>query len=74
MNLSKPLYSGATHLGYSMFAILILFISEFFIEYKRISVTDKNSLKIYSLCSVALLSLILGIGVFNGGQFIYFQF
>lgn len=59
---------------YAMLAIAIVFVSEYCIEYKKVQVTERNSLKVYSLCSVLLLTAILSIGVFNGGQFIYFQF
>jgi D-alanyl-lipoteichoic acid acyltransferase DltB (MBOAT superfamily) len=54
--------------------LLILFIAEYCIEYKKVEVNDHNSLKVYALCSMGLLTLILGLGIFDGGQFIYFQF
>ena len=62
------------HLFYGVVAIVILFIGEYIVEYKKVEVTGKNMLRVYSLSGVVLLSLILSLGVFDGGQFIYFQF
>ena len=73
-NLFSFPFLDKTHLMYSMIGLIILFISEFIIEYKIINITKKTFLPIYIFCSVILLSFILSIGVFDGGQFIYFQF
>lgn len=73
-NMGMPHISGANHLVFSLIAIFILFVAEYVIEYKKVAVTEKNALKIYSMTSISLITLILGLGVFNGGQFIYFQF
>jgi hypothetical protein len=54
--------------------IFVLFVSEYCIEYKKIVVDNNNNLKVYTLCGIGLIALILSIGVFDGGQFIYFQF
>ena len=62
------------HFLYSVVAILVTFIAEYMIEYKKVKVTDENSLKVYSICSIMMLSAILYFGIFDGGQFIYFQF
>ena len=70
----KIFLSQAIHLSYAMIALFILFITEYVIEYKKVIVTEANMLRLYSLCSLGLLILILSMGVFNGGQFIYFQF
>ena len=55
-------------------ALIILFVTEYIIEYKKIQVSDKNYLFVYSVTSICLLTLILCQGVFDGSQFIYFQF
>ena len=72
--INTPFVKQISHLLYSLSAVTILFISEYMIEYKKVNVTSHNYLYIYSLCSIGLLSIILCLGVFNGGQFIYFQF
>ena len=73
-DIAAPMVSNFDHLLYAFLGIIIVFFSEYFVEYKKITVTDKNELKVYSLCSIGLLFIILSIGVFDGGQFIYFQF
>ena len=62
------------HLYYAFIALAILFIVEYLIEYRKINITEENMLRVYSLCSIGLMILILSMGIFNGGQFIYFQF
>lgn len=62
------------HLFYGMIAVLILFVGEYIVEYKKVQITKENMTKVYSLSSIILLSIILSMGVFDGGQFIYFQF
>ena len=62
------------HLFYGIIAVFILFIGEYIVEYKKVEVTDKNIIKTYSLSSIILLTIILSMGIFDGGQFIYFQF
>jgi D-alanyl-lipoteichoic acid acyltransferase DltB (MBOAT superfamily) len=74
-NLSGELFlNDYTHLLYAAFALTVLFLSEYIIEYKKIIITKDNMFPIYTLCSLGLLILIVSIGIFNGGQFIYFQF
>lgn len=62
------------HLFYGIIAILILFVGEYIVEYQKVKVTEKNMIKVYALSSCVILALILALGVFDGGQFIYFQF
>ena len=62
------------HLFYGMIAVLILFVGEYIVEYKKVQITKENMIKVYSISSIILLSIILSMGVFDGGQFIYFQF
>lgn len=59
---------------YILGGVLILFVAEYIMEYKKVKISQTNMLKIYTLSSALLLILILNLGVFNGGQFIYFQF
>ena len=72
--MSLPSLLEGKHLVYSITAITVTFLVEYIIEYKKVLVCNDNSLKIYSICSVIMLSAILFFGVFDGGQFIYFQF
>lgn len=62
------------HLFYGIIAVLMLFVGEYIVEYKKVEITDNNMIKIYSLSSIILLTIILSMGIFDGGQFIYFQF
>lgn len=74
-NLHSPLFlKDATHLVYALIALVILFVTEYIIEYKKMEVKEKKLLIVSSLCSIGLLVLIFSMGIFNGGQFIYFQF
>lgn len=61
-------------LFYGLIGVIILVFFEYLIEYKKININDKNYIKLYSLASIGLISLILSFGIFDGGQFIYFQF
>lgn len=72
--ISRPFLEEGTHLAYASFALLILFVSEYCMEFKKNTVNTSNSLRIYTLLSIVLIVLILNLGIFNGGQFIYFQF
>ena len=62
------------HLAYGILAVLILFVGEYLVEYQKVKVTDKNMVRVYAASSCVILALILSLGVFDGGQFIYFQF
>lgn len=70
---ASPFIDGAV-LAFSFFAIAIVFLVEYSIEYNKIKLNQKNQFLIYTLSSALLLIFILNLGVFNGGQFIYFQF
>lgn len=69
------LYKNET-MFYGLIAIGILFISEFvpeyFPHYKLALRSENSAIRIGSYALIILL--ILSIGVFDGGQFIYFQF
>jgi D-alanyl-lipoteichoic acid acyltransferase DltB (MBOAT superfamily) len=54
--------------------VFILFVVEYAIEYKKITIKETNMLKIYTVCSLAMLLIIITLGAFDGSQFIYFQF
>lgn len=62
------------HFVYIGIALFFLFITEYVVEYKKVNITDNNSLRIYSISSVLLIFALLSYGIFDGGQFIYFQF
>jgi alginate O-acetyltransferase complex protein AlgI len=69
-------YENISFLVYCIFGILFLLAVEFKKEYFRDGfslVHHKNRLVRYSAYA-ALILIILAIGVFDGGQFIYFQF
>ena len=74
LQISAPAALEGKHLVYSIFVIIVAFSVEYVIEYKKVVVTKQNSLKVYTICSILMLSAILYFGVFDGGQFIYFQF
>ena len=54
--------------------LLVLFIVEYCIEYKKTSFVERSFLTSHIVMSGMLVVLILALGEFNGGQFIYFQF
>ena len=72
--ISKPFLNEVTHLVYALFALFVLFVVEYCVEYKKVNVNESNFLRVHTLSSIGLIVLILLFGVFNGGQFIYFQF
>ena len=68
---------------YAAFALLVVFAVEYCSENKKFAyvssdvksgVLSSPSLRFYTLSSIALLTAIITLGVFTGGQFIYFQF
>ncbi|MCQ2344431.1 MAG: MBOAT family protein [Paludibacteraceae bacterium] len=67
-------FDGGLNIVRSFFVILLLFIVEFAIEYKKIKVNEQNHFKLYTIASALLFASIIVFGVFDGGQFIYFQF
>jgi D-alanyl-lipoteichoic acid acyltransferase DltB (MBOAT superfamily) len=73
-NLMVPSLGGMKQLSYAIGGVILTFLIEYIIEYKKVTVNDSNKIRVYSLCSAGLLMAILSWGVFDGGQFIYFQF
>ncbi len=74
---SGGLFKGEppTSFGYSVFAVLFLISVEHFQEhYPNFKIFRNENVVIRYTGYVLLLTLLLLIGVFNGGQFIYFQF
>ena len=69
-------YEGPSMLIYSFLGIIILFLAEFKMEYynEKFSLFNNPSLVMRILTYALLIMLILLVGVFDGGQFIYFQF
>lgn len=61
--------------GYYIFAVVLLLGAEQFIEhYPKITLVRHERPVLRYTGYVLLLSILLTVGVFNGGQFIYFQF
>lgn len=54
--------------------LLVLFLVEYSVEYKKTSFVERHFLISHIMMSGILIILILTLGDFNGGQFIYFQF
>jgi alginate O-acetyltransferase complex protein AlgI len=72
-----PLFIGEmSHFAYGLFGIIFLIIVEYCQEYYTDSIKFMNSNKIVIryLTYASIIVLILMIGVFDGSQFIYFQF
>ena len=64
-----------TAFGYSVFALVFLILVEYVQEYyPGIKIVRNKNIVIRYSGYILLLLLLLLIGVFNGGQFIYFQF
>lgn len=63
-----------TNVIYAAVMIFITFCIEYVVEYEKIKITEKNFIKVFSLSSIGLIVMILYFGIFDGGQFIYFQF
>jgi D-alanyl-lipoteichoic acid acyltransferase DltB (MBOAT superfamily) len=67
--------SGINQFGHCILAIILLFSIEYVMEFKPNFKLINNSKPLIRWASImALLFIILVFGVFNGGQFIYFQF
>ncbi len=61
--------------GYALFAIMFLIIVEHIQEfYPNVKIINSDNVVIRYSSYIFLLTIMLMIGVFNGGQFIYFQF
>ncbi len=54
--------------------LIVLFGVEYCVEYEKTSFVTRHFLLSHILMSGGLIVLILALGEFNGGQFIYFQF
>lgn len=76
-SISGPVWFGTpSMLIYSIAAICLLFVAEIKQEYfaGRFSLMHNKSWVVRNLTYAFLIILILLVGVFDGGQFIYFQF
>lgn len=73
-DLQMPAIVEVKHLLYAGIGILVVFMAEYTVEYKKVVINNHNLLKVYCPCAIGLLVAILSFGVFDGGQFIYFQF
>ena len=72
---SGPIYSGTpSETIYCLLGIFILFIVEFREEFYRKSFLHNKNWQVRYFSYIFLIILILLIGVFDGRQFIYFQF
>ena len=73
---TQPLFINKTTMFYMFVGIFILFLSEFREEFlpERFKVFQSNNIYIRWTSYLTILFLIIMIGVFNGGQFIYFKF
>ncbi|HXS36031.1 MAG TPA: MBOAT family O-acyltransferase [Flavipsychrobacter sp.] len=72
-----PFFVGdVNEFSYSIFALVFLLLVEFKQEYfnTSFSLLYNNNKLVRQFAYVLLLLMIITIGVFNGGQFIYFQF
>jgi alginate O-acetyltransferase complex protein AlgI len=69
-------YENPSGLIYSFFGLLFLFVVEFKTEFlpHTLSLFQNQSWLVRNLSYASLVILILLFGVFDGGQFIYFQF
>jgi alginate O-acetyltransferase complex protein AlgI len=77
VKLNGSLYIGTPAMFiYSIMAIGLLLIAEFKLEYikNRFSIMNSNKPWVRHLSYASIILLILLFGVFDGGQFIYFQF
>ena len=71
------IYKGEppTVFGYTVFATVFLLVVEQFQEhYPKMKLLNNSSVVIRYSTYFVLIMLLLMVGVFNGGQFIYFQF
>lgn len=76
-NIISPLYFGnPSTIIFSLLGILILFSAEWQMEYRQGGLPFLNNKNwiVRKLSYAVLIIIILLIGVFDGGQFIYFQF
>lgn len=71
-----PLYIDAPTLSYAFMGMILLFIKDFFDEFfpDRYRLFDNGNIAVRYASYLSVSVLIMLIGVFDGGQFIYFQF
>lgn len=67
-------FNGKTNILKSIGVVGVLFVIEYLIEYKKFKIDERNYFKLYTIATMLLFLFILIFGVFDGGQFIYFQF
>ncbi|MEP6846647.1 MAG: MBOAT family O-acyltransferase [Panacibacter sp.] len=71
------IYKGEppTNFGYTVFALAFLIVAEHIQEYyPKIKIINSPNVVVRYSAYFFLIMIILMVGVFNGGQFIYFQF
>ncbi len=74
-NISTDLFVDSKVFFYGLIGLIILFITDFIIEKNNDSILLNSNLNYKTAIYFSLLiCVILMIGVFDGGQFIYFQF
>jgi D-alanyl-lipoteichoic acid acyltransferase DltB (MBOAT superfamily) len=67
--------NGVNQFGHCLIAIALLFIIEYFMAFKpQVKLFSHSNIFVRWTSVIGLLFIILIFGVFNGGQFIYFQF
>jgi len=67
--------NGVNQFGHCLIAIALLFTIEYFMAFKpQVKLFDNPNSLVRWTSVIGLLFIILIFGVFNGGQFIYFQF
>lgn len=73
---TQSLFIDDSTLVYAFMGIILLFLSEFRDEYfpDKFKLFDSKSVIIRWVAYLSISILVIMIGVFNGGQFIYFQF
>ena len=73
-DLSMVLFTQMNVQKYNLMILLMLFVIESMIEYKKISLVSSYPLSVHICMSLFLIFAIFLLGVFEGEQFIYFQF
>jgi D-alanyl-lipoteichoic acid acyltransferase DltB (MBOAT superfamily) len=68
-----PIFIDSQHMAYGLFGILILLVIEYGLEY-HYGKFKKSKWIFQQIAYACLIIITLMIGVFDGGQFIYFQF
>ena len=69
------LFVDANTIGYGILAIMLLMFKDYINEYHpNVKFLNSDKPLVSIIATALLLCLILLVGVFDGGQFIYFQF